>query len=284
MQEPRFTVYIPCRNYGQYLEQAVESVLRQTVADWELLLIDDGSTDHTAQIVQLYLGDRRIRSYKTDGIGLIGVANLALREARGRYMIRLDGDDYLDENILLVLGHFLDRNLDVALVFPDYYLVDERGGFLSVERRERLQESNYMLDVPANGACTLVRTEILRQLGGYRTDVDAQDGLDLWVKMCRHSRCANVNLPLFYYRRHGKNLTESSFRIFNARRRIKRLTLEAEIGASRPFLACILCRRNYDFMPDIWKANLCGRTLLEWSLDECIQSSLFDEIIVASDT
>jgi glycosyltransferase involved in cell wall biosynthesis len=116
---PRITVYIASRNYGRFLGEAIESVLRQTVDDWELLLIDDGSTDDTSQVMDLYRGHPRIKIHRTDGIGLPAVSNLALREAKGDYIIRLDGDDFFDENILLILGSYLDRDGELALVFPD---------------------------------------------------------------------------------------------------------------------------------------------------------------------
>ncbi|MFH0883561.1 MAG: glycosyltransferase [bacterium] len=283
MHEPAITVYIPSHNYGKFLEQAIESVLRQTESDWELLLIDDNSSDNTREIMALYQGDPRIRLFHTNSIGLLGVANLALIESRGKYFVRLDGDDYLDENALMVMKSFLDRHPDSALVFPDFFLVDEQGNVLSLERRERLYENNHMLDVPANGACTMIRTELLREAGGYRIDVDAQDGLDLWLKMCRQHRCSNVNLPLFYYRRHGNNLTETTYRIYDARRYIKTQSIANVVDNYRPIIAVIPCRRLYDFHNDLWNSQINGVSLLDLAIRKNIRSSLFDHIIVASD-
>ena len=74
--------------------------------------------------MDLYRGHPRISLHRTEGIGLTAVCNFALEQAKGKYVIRLDGDDVFDENILLVLGNLLDRDPDLALVFPDYYLVD----------------------------------------------------------------------------------------------------------------------------------------------------------------
>src|SRR5262245_6069839 len=124
---PKVTVYVVSHNYGRFLPEAIESVLRQHYEDWELLLIDDNSTDNTAEVMRLYESDPRVRIFRTTGIGLPAVANLALREARGDYLIRLDGDDVFDENILFVMTSYLDRHPELALVFPDYYLMDEGG-------------------------------------------------------------------------------------------------------------------------------------------------------------
>ena len=122
MKKVKVTVYITSHNYGKYLQDAIESVLRQTIDCWELLLFNDDSTDNTQSIIDLYKGDERIRIFNTDGIGLSRVANLALEYSGGEYIIRLDADDVFDENILLVLSNCLDRDSDVALVFPDYFL------------------------------------------------------------------------------------------------------------------------------------------------------------------
>jgi CMP-N-acetylneuraminic acid synthetase len=281
--EPRFTVYIPSRNYGRFLGEAIESVLRQSVDDWELIVIDDGSSDDTQSVMNLYRGHPAISLHRTDSIGLPAVGNFALARARGRYLIRLDGDDVFDDNILLVLGNLLDRRKDVALVFPDYFLVDAFGQVFAHERRQRVYEANHLVDLPPNGACTLVRTSVLREVGGYREDLGAQDGLDLWTKVIARHKGANVNLPLFYYRRHGTNLTSDVSRIISARRQIKLDAVREQLAAARPIIAVIPCRRNFDFIPDLWKQSVGSQTLLERDIAVCLSSTLVDHVVVTCD-
>ena len=277
-------MYVVSCNYGRFLSEAVESVLRQHHQDWELLLIDDGSTDQTPDVMQLYVNDPRIRVFRTPGIGLPAVANMALRESRGEYLIRLDGDDVLDENALFVLSSYLERHPELALVFPDYYLIDEGGEIIAHERRQKISESSHLMDMPPNGACTLIRKSVLESIGGYREDLGAQDGFDLWARIRTTHRAMNVNLPLFYYRRHGQNLTNSSYRILAARRQIKKDASAAELQRFRPLLAVIPCRKSYDFRADLWSVELNGKSLLRRKLEMCLGSTLFDKIIVASDT
>jgi CMP-N-acetylneuraminic acid synthetase len=280
---PRISVYVVSHNYGHYLEHAVESVLRQTYDDWELMIFDDNSSDQTPQIMNLYRGDPRVRLFSTKGIGLPAVCNMALNSAAGEYIIRLDGDDVFDENILLVLANWLDRHSEHAMVFPDFFFIDEHGEIFGQERRVRVFDKNHALDMPPNGACCLIRRDVLLNLGGYREDLGRQDGFDIWVRMREQYQCANVNIPLFYYRRHSSNLTNRSNHILHARRRIKLDTVIDELDASRPILAVIPCRRNYDFCPDVWKCKINGKTLLQWNIEKCIRSRFFDRIIVASD-
>lgn len=277
------TVYIPSRNYGRFLSDAIESVLRQSLDSWELLLVDDGSADGTGEILARYESDPRVRIFRTGGIGLSGVANLALREARGEYVVRLDADDVLDENALLVLAHHLDRHPEVALVFSDHYLIDEEGAILLHERRHRLFTENHLLDLPPNGAGTMVRRKVLEEIGGYREDLGARDGMDLWTKISRDRKADNVNLPLYFYRRHGQNLTENVSLLLSADRTIKREAIAPLVDAHRPIVAVVPCRRRYDLCPDLWREEVGGRSLLARTLEACAACSLLDEIVVTSD-
>ena len=283
--EVKITVYIASHNYGHFLKDAIESVLNQSVENWEMILINDNSSDNTRELMDMYADHERIRVFHTDGIGLPSVANLALKHARGEYIVRLDGDDIFDENILLVLGNYLDKNQDTALVFPDYYLVDDDGGIFQSERRAKVFDENHMLDIPAHGACTMIRTDVLKELGGYRTDLGAQDGFDFWTKVLNRYKCGNVNVPLFYYRRHGKNLTSSSQRIFRARRAIKKDASAAIRQDEGRTIAVIPCRKYYDFTTDLWSKPLADNSgsLLDISIKRCLASDEIDLVIVSSD-
>ena len=181
------------------------------------------------------------------------------------------------------MANYLDQDDSLALVFPDYYLVDESGEIFAHEWRKKLNVKDYLKDEPPNGACTMVRTEILKEVGGYREDLGAQDGLDLWLKIRNKHKSVNINLPLFYYRRHGNNLTENTHKILNARRVIKADKALEDFNENRPVTAVIPCRRNYDFVEDLWSQELAGKSFLERDLQVCSNSKLFDNIVVVCD-
>jgi CMP-N-acetylneuraminic acid synthetase len=124
---------------------------------------------------------------------------------------------------------------------------------------------------------------VLREVGGYREDLGAQDGLDLWTKVAARYKCANVNLPLFYYRRHGTNLTSDVSRIISARRQIKKDAVKDQLTALRPVIAVIPCRRNFDFVEDLWKQTVGERSLLERNIAVSLSSPLFDHVVVTCD-
>jgi CMP-N-acetylneuraminic acid synthetase len=277
------TVYVPSRNYGQFLGDAVESVFRQTMADWEMLIVDDGSTDDTMEVMSRYEHHPQVRVFQTGGIGLPAVCNFALSHAAGRYIMRLDGDDVLDENALLVLTNVLNTQPEVGLVFPDYYLIDEFGEVYARESRRRLYFDDHVQDMPPNGACTLIRTDVMAEAGGYREDLGAQDGVDIWTKIRTRYKCANVGLPLFYYRQHGSSLTRNTQRITMARQQIKRDATASALKDSRPVIAAIPCRKHYDFQADLWKSEINGRSLLARDISTCLQSEMIDYVVVTCD-
>ena len=120
--KPRVTIYIPCHNYGRFLREAVDSVIRQSFEHWELIIISDGCDDDTDEIAQQYVDKHpeRIRFIKNVAArGLQACANESLEAARGDYVMRLDADDYLDESACLVMAHYLDQHPDIALVYPN---------------------------------------------------------------------------------------------------------------------------------------------------------------------
>ncbi|WP_417613208.1 glycosyltransferase [Owenweeksia hongkongensis] len=280
------TVYVPCHNYGSFLKEAVESVFKQSFKNWELIIIDDGSTDDTPDVIRLYEGVPGVKTIRTEGVGLPAVCNIAIKKASGKYIIRLDGDDVFDENILLVLINYLENHPSTFMVFPDYYLMDQIGNIFSHERRRKLYEEDHILDIPPNGACILARTDLLREIGGYREDLGAQDGLDLWVRVREKYKCGNVNLPLFYYRRHYHNLTGATGEspvIKYARRQIKKDITKEKLRQHGPVTAVVPIRKYFDFVESFWSQEIGGKSMLELALDRLCGSDVFDHIIVSSD-
>jgi|TARA_A100001015_G_scaffold243767_1_gene278891 glycosyltransferase involved in cell wall biosynthesis len=223
--KPKVSVYIPNHNYSNYLSQAIDSVVDQNYDNWELIIILDAPIDDSHSLIKSYqekLGDKiRIFENKKKK-GLQYCANLAIKEAKGDYIIRLDSDDFFNESALRIMSSFLDDNPDVAMVYPDYFYIDQQGNFLDIDTRKKLGEKDLAFDLPAHGACSMIRLKILNQLGGYSENFNAQDGYDLWYKILENSNMESINTPLFYYRQHKSSLSQDSKRILKARQKIKR--------------------------------------------------------------
>ena len=284
LKMPKVTVYIPAHNYGKYLSQAIDSVIKQKFDDWELIIIDDGSTDNTADILKIFDDYPKIKIIHQDKRGLSITNNIALRLSSGQYIIRLDADDYLDENALLVLSNILDTHSDVGLVYPDYYRVDERGEIIDLERRKKIGEEVTLLDLPAHGACTMIRKSCLTELGGYDETLPCQDGYELWLRFINKYKPYNVNVPLFYYRQHSKSLTQNKRKILSARHRAKRNFVKAKFGKDMPkILAIIPVRKQSSIYPDAALKDIAGKPLIYYTISEALKTNLLDRIVVTSD-
>lgn len=287
MRRVRTTVYIPCCNYGHYLPQALESVCSQICRDWELIVIVDGCTDNSLEVAESYrkIDEERIRVHvNTEPQGLRRCANLALEMARGRYIVRLDADDFFDQAALLVLAGFLDANPEVSLVYPNWTFVSEDGSHLGVENRKRLGTETDVLDLPPHGAGTMVRTRVLKSIGGYDTSHDAQDGHELWMKVLHRYKVANVTTPLFFYRQHSRSLSRDDDRLLAARRRIKRSIAEANGGPVRPTAVAVIPAKNsYPDLPNVALNPVAGKPLIDYTLDAVLAAGCFQMAYVFTD-
>ena len=192
----KITVYIASYNYEKYIEEAINSVLDQTFQDFELLIFDDGSTDDTRKILKKYEKHKKIKIIYQENCGLPKTANKAIKTSNGEYIIRLDADDYFDENILLVLSSILENKKEIGLVYPDYYEINSSGNVIKIVKRKKIGKESRLLDLPAHGACTLIRKKCLEEIGGYNEEVKYQDGYDLWINFIQKFKPYNVNLQL----------------------------------------------------------------------------------------
>ena len=280
----KITVYIPIHNYGKYIKKSIDSVLKQTTADWELIIINDGSTDNTSGILQGYLNHPKIRIVEQVNRGLSISNNIALRLSNAKYFMRLDADDYLDENALIVMSNILDTKPKVGLVYPDYYVIDEKDEILEAVRRKKIGKEARLLDLPAHGACTMFRKECLLELGGYAEEFDCQDGYGLWLKFLQSFKPYNVNIPLFYYRQHSSNLTGNYAKILETRRKIKRNFVKDFKGNRFPkILAVIPVIKKPSAFSDSAFNMLAGKPLIWYTLSEVIKTNMLDKIVLSSD-
>lgn len=287
MERPLVTVYIPCHNYGHFLQEAIDSVFAQSLGDWELILIDDGATDHTADVCRRAhrRAPHKVRLIRHEKArGLQANANEVLELARGKYIMRLDADDWLDESALLVMSHCLEAQAEVALVYPNFVYVDEQGRQLGVENRKKIGDEARLLDLPVHGACTMVRRRVLKALGGYDEAHNAQDGYELWLKVSRRYEVQNIATPLFFYRQHSHSLSRDEDRLLRARGDIKRRMVQRLEGKVRPrVLGIVPAKNTYQNLPNVALAPLGGKPLIDHTLSAARASECFDALWVTTD-
>lgn len=218
---PIVTVYITNFNYGSFIRKAIESVLSQTFQDFELIIIDDGSTDNSKEIIEEYASSDDISIIYQKNRGLNITNNVALKASKGKYIMRLDADDFIEPVALEKMVNELENDDQLGLIFPNYFIVDIDGNILSETKRHDFTNEVNILDQPAHGACTMIKTDFLKKVGGYDESYTCQDGYELWVKFINKYKVTNINETLFSYRRHSNNLTNNENRILGTRLKIK---------------------------------------------------------------
>lgn len=274
---PKVSIYTPTYNCGKYLETAIESVLSQTYQDFELIIIDDGSTDNTELILEKYKDNPKIKIIKNKkNFGFVKSAIKAIKLSRGEYIMRLDADDYLDENALMIMTNILDKHPEIGMVYPDYFQINKKGEIIDYFRKKKLGQDFKLLDLPALGACTMMRKSCYQVIGGYRDDIRMQDNYDLWLKFIAKFKPYNINLPLFYYRRHRSNISNRTKKILQTRRYIKEKFLQGKNkGAFPKILAIIPTRSKFSIYPDFPFRKLAGKPVIYYSISAIKKLLLF---------
>lgn len=211
---PQITVLMPVRNGARWLGEAAGSVVTQTLPDWELLVIDDGSTDGTPVILQDWeKRDRRIRAIRQDALGLVAALNLGLLEARAPLIARLDADDRaLPRRLERQLRH-LEAHGDTVLLGSWAQRIDESGapdGELKPAAAPEELSAALTRGNPFIHSSVMFRADAVRRLGGFRAAFRAAEDYDLWLRLSETARLENLPEMLIEYRRHGGNVTSRS--------------------------------------------------------------------------
>ena len=221
----KISVVIPVHNGEKYLAQAIESVLGQTFRDFELLIVDDGSTDRSAEIIRTYTErDPRVRCLSQENRGVAAAGNLGLQEARAEWVARLDADDvFLPEKLERQVA-FLRRNPDAKIVGTLACFISHAGKHLGLVGTEGPHTpSEYFRLIGENrpiyfvNSSTLMHRETVLAVGGYRASFAPAEDVDLWIRMAEQQHLMlKVPEPLLLYRLHGASLTMTQ----NARQRL----------------------------------------------------------------
>lgn len=200
---PKVTVLMPAYNAGKYIGAAIDSVLEQTFADFELLIVDDGSNDDTAEVVQGY-SDLRIRMVRQDRGGVSMALNRGLEAARGEYICRFDADDICFPERLERQVGFLDGNPAYVIVGSDaeYISEDEEHLFhfsCAGHRHEEIVARLYQ-HCPFIHSAVMYRKEAIVSAGGYSLLAHNFEDYFLWVRVLAAARCCNLEEALIKVR------------------------------------------------------------------------------------
>jgi len=246
---PLVTIVIPAYNHEKYVAQAIKSVINQHYKNWELIVIDDGSTDATGQICDGFAGHDQIQVIHQSNSGLSNVLNKALDLAKGSYFGFLPSDDMFYPEKLLVQVDFLENHPELAGVGGQQTLIDASGQPIDDEEMKqwfsyipssrpdfllKLLERNF---VPAPSM--LLKTDLVKKAGGFDPDLRFMQDYDLWFRLLKSHDMKLLPRPLIFYRWHGGNLTY-------------RATDETEEERGRVFEKAAKLLEITDLYPELW--------------------------------
>jgi len=188
---PLVSVITPTYNRAEYLSDAVQSVLNQTHSHLEYFIIDDGSTDDTAQILQPYLRDNRVRYYTQPHRGQSAARNTGLHLSRGEYVCFLDSDDIWEPDKLESELALFSRHPDVDIIYGDIRVIDPKGRDLGLRNMKRHSGiiTEYLLDdncVPFDS--NMVRRRCFEEMGGLDATLPQSDDYELWLRFSTRYR------------------------------------------------------------------------------------------------
>ncbi|MGC5007179.1 glycosyltransferase family 2 protein [Streptomyces sp. DT203] len=186
--DPVVSVVIPCHDYARYLPEAVSSVLAQTFRDWELVIVDDGSTDNTVEVAQALIArhpDRRIRLVQQSNAGVSAARNTGIEASTGRYILPLDADDVIAATMLEKTVGVLDSDPGIAIASTDVFTFTDddlppQAMPLPAYSRELLLQRLIMF------YCSLYRRAAWQTVGGYNESMRAGEDWDFWIGCVEH--------------------------------------------------------------------------------------------------
>ncbi|QKJ29926.1 glycosyltransferase [Mucilaginibacter mali] len=267
--EPKITVLMPAYNAGPYIGEAIASVLKQTFTDFELLIINDGSTDNTASVIHSYAcRDSRIVLINQENKGVSAALNTGLSHARAPYIARFDADDICYPDRLRVQYEFITAHPEYSIIGSAVDYMDVAGRFIFTHHpeahlNEEIQELKYTV-CPFIHSSVFYKKDAIIGSGGYNEHAYTFEDHFLWVNILKDHKACNLSQPLIKVRLNPGSITIDEKWRTKKFRDIKYSTLKKRsITAADGDELQAIGRRQY--LPKIKEGSyyaLCGKKFL----------------------
>lgn len=197
------SVIITSFNRKKYLGRAIRSCLKQSLdkSRYEIIVVDDASTDGSQDILVGYK-DKIVPIILNKNVGVAEASNVGIRKALGRYVIRVDSDDYINENTLLFMTEILDSNHDIGFVYCDHIRVDDNEKPIERVNLDTLDK------LYRHGAGIMFRKSYLEDIGLYDKEFRNAEDFELLKRYLKNFDGYRLRVPLYRYRIHDGNMTK----------------------------------------------------------------------------
>ena len=216
---PKVSVVIPSYNAMAYLPKTLESLLGQTFTDFEVLIINDGSSDHIVEWSS-QIEDARVKLISQDNKGTSAARNTGISQSKGEYIAFLDADDLWEPTKLEKQVLCLDSKKSVGLVYTWTAYIDQFGiptkRVIAFSEEGQVWEKLVVKDIVCNGSSAMVRRSCLEHIGEFDSDMQPVEDWDMWIRLSAHYSLAVVKKVLVYYRQHPHSLSQNRPRMIRA--------------------------------------------------------------------
>ena len=221
MNTPLVSVIIPSYNHAEYVEQSILSVVNQSYKNIELIVIEDGSTDHSRNILEVLQKQFGFYLEFQSNQGISKTMNKAIRYAKGKYITGVASDDIWVEGRLEKQVRFMESHPDCSVAVGKALFIDKDGQerddivvFSSITHPEQQLKFESLIEdncIPAGA--TMFTKEIWEKCGGYNEDTPIEDW-DFWLKIAYENKIAYLDEYLVYYRRHDSNISNNTLKMY----------------------------------------------------------------------
>jgi glycosyltransferase involved in cell wall biosynthesis len=254
--KPIVTVLMPVYNGETFLKEAIDSILNQTFTDFEFLIINDGSTDKSEEIILDY-NDSRIRYIKNDeNLKLIKTLNKGINLAKAEFLVRMDADDISFPNRIERQVNFMRNNIDVVVAGSWFQCVGNNSNIIQYSTQHNAIVTEFLYKCSICHPSTIWRLENLDTLK-FNTDFDHAEDYEFWIQCMNKGKLANIPEVLLKYRTHDMNVSSqySEIQINNSSLIRKNLFLKIGIEISSEELESFkaLCYSNWQYFDKLEK-------------------------------
>jgi len=221
MIEGIVSVMMPAYNAEIYIAQAIESVLAQSYMQWELVIVNDGSTDNTAEIVKEFDDPRIIYIYQ-ENLGLSAARNTGIRNSRTEIIALLDSDDLWEPEFLEIMLGLIERHPDAAAVYCGFQYIDAQGQDIGIPSCKVIPPETVYETFICEGnwlaPCAVVfRRRLAQEVGLFDESLMAVEDADLWIRLSALHHFIGLPKVLVKYRRHDSNMSKDPHRMVTAK-------------------------------------------------------------------
>jgi glycosyltransferase involved in cell wall biosynthesis len=207
--KPNVTVLMPVFDGERFLQESISSILNQTYQDFEFLIINDGSTDSSVNIINFYKNkDSRIKLINNcKNIGLVPTLNQGLKLACGKYIVRMDCDDISLPNRLMSQVKFMEVNPDIVVSGGWIKTIGKPSKTLKYPNDPVTIKAQLIFDCPIAHPTVILRSDIIKNEFSYSEEYSHAEDYDLWIRVSKKFKVANLNQVILRYRRHQNQVT-----------------------------------------------------------------------------